>query len=74
MSALPKSRIKSSPESYRDLAKEALESVAEYKARAEQCRHEGNTPLASEYLQLAVEAIIRVDRYTILADFAEKNS
>jgi hypothetical protein len=61
-------------ESYRAMAKEALESVAIYNARAQWFESSGNHALASEYRLLSQEALTRALRYKELADLAEKHS
>jgi hypothetical protein len=53
---------------------EAINSVATYRARAEQNMAQGQPELAAEYNQLANEAVARAERYMVLADFAERNS
>jgi len=57
---------------YRDLAREALESVAVYNARAQWFERSGNQALANEYLQLSHEALERAQRYKELADLADE--
>jgi hypothetical protein len=57
---------------YRDLAREALDSVAVYNARAQWFECSGNETLASEYRQLSKEALERAQRYKELADLAER--
>jgi len=59
---------------YRDLAREALDSVAVYNARAQWFECSGNETLAIEYRQLAQDALNRAQRYKDLADLAEKRS
>ncbi len=61
-------------EAYRDLASEALDSVAIYKARAQWFECSGNKGLANEYLTLAKDALERAQRYKYLADHAEKHT
>lgn len=61
-------------ESYRALAKEALESVAIYNARAQWFECSGNVALAAEYRLLSQEALTRATRYKELADAAERHS
>jgi hypothetical protein len=59
---------------YRDLAREALDSVAIYNARAQWFECSGNETLAVEYRQLAQDALTRAQRYKDLADLAEKRA
>lgn len=61
-------------EAYRDLAMQAINSVADYRSRADQFKQKGQDEIAAEYQQLANEAVARAERYMILADFAEKNA
>jgi hypothetical protein len=61
-------------ESYRALAKEALESVAVYNSRAQWFESSGNQALAAEYRQLSQEALTRAASYKELADVAERHS
>ena len=58
-------------EAYRDLAREALDSVAIYNARAQWFDCSGNQNLATEYHQLSHEALERAQRYKELADLAD---
>ncbi len=51
----------------------AINSVANYRTRAEQNTAQGRPEIAGEYHQLANEAVARAERYLILADFAERN-
>ena len=64
----------SQPSAYRDLAREALESVGEYNARAHWFEIKGEREVALEYRQLAQESLARAQRYKALADLAEKQS
>jgi hypothetical protein len=57
---------------YRDLAREALDSVAVYNARAQWFDRSGNPALASEYRQLSQEALDRAQRYKELGDLADE--
>ena len=59
---------------YRELAMQAINSVADYRARAEQNTAQGQAEIAAEYQQLANEAVARAERYLILADFAQRNA
>lgn len=59
-------------EAYRDLAREALESVAIYNARAQWFECSGNENLATEYHQLSHEALERAQRYKELADLSDE--
>lgn len=59
---------------YRDLAHEALDSVAIYNARAQWFECSGNETLAFEYRRLAQDALTRAQRYKDLADLAEKRA
>ena len=59
---------------YRDMASEALDSVAIYNARAQWFACSGNETLANEYRQLSQEALERAQRYKELADLAEKHT
>lgn len=61
-------------EEYKDLAKEALESVAVYNARVQYFEVTGNKRLAREYRQLSLKALERAQRYKDLVAFAEKKS
>ena len=70
--ARPVTDINPQVEAYRDLASEALDSVAIYKARAQWFECSGNKSLANEYLTLAKDALERAQRYKYLADHAEK--
>jgi hypothetical protein len=70
--ARPVTDINPQVEAYRDLASEALESVAIYKARAQWFECSGNKSLANEYLTLAKDALERAQRYKYLADHAQK--
>ncbi len=70
--ARPVTNINPQVEAYRDLASEALDSVAIYKARARWFECSGNKSLANEYLTLAKDALERAQRYKYLADLAEK--
>jgi len=74
MSAKPIPQPQSRAESYRELAMEAINRTGEYEAKAEQYALQGDTQVAAEYRQLAAEAKTHAVRYTVLADFAEKNS
>jgi hypothetical protein len=56
---------------YRQLAREALEIVGVYSARAEWFEQKGEAHIAIEYRQLAQEAVARAQRYNSLADLAE---
>jgi hypothetical protein len=58
---------------YRDLAKEALNSVAIYNARAQWFECSGNKSLSMEYRQLSKDALERAQRYKDLADLADKH-
>lgn len=58
---------------YRDLAKEALDSVAIYNARAQWFECSGNKSLSMEYRQLSKDALERAQRYKDLADLADKH-
>ena len=66
--------MQSRADSYRELAMQAINDVAEYKTRAEHQTERGYPQIATEYLQLASEATVRAEKYLILADFAERNS
>lgn len=68
----PASDTNSQIAAYRDLAREALDSVAVYNARAQWFECSGNENLAGEYRQLSKEALERAQRYKELADLAEK--
>jgi hypothetical protein len=57
---------------YRNLAREALDSVAVYNARAQWFECSDNENLAGEYRALSKEALERAQRYKELADVAEK--
>jgi hypothetical protein len=59
---------------YRDLARDALERVGEYNARAHWFEIKGEPHIALEYRQLAQECLARAQRYKALADLAEKHS
>ena len=59
---------------YRDMAAEALRSVAEYNARAQWFELKHEPAIANEYRQLAQEALARAQRYKALADLTEKHS
>ncbi len=61
-------------EAYRDLAMQAINRVADYRAKAELFTQQGQAEIAAEYHQLANEAVARAERYMILADFAERNA
>ena len=61
-------------EAYRDLAMQAINSVAGYRSRADQFKQQGQGEIAAEYQHLANEAVARAERYMILADFAERNA
>lgn len=71
---MPASAPKENPQvsAYRDLAREALESITEYKARAHWYEIKGEAQIALEYRQLAQECLARAQRYKALADLAEK--
>jgi hypothetical protein len=58
---------------YRDLAKEALHSVAIYNARAQWFECSGNKALSIEYRMLSKDALERAQRYKDLADLADKH-
>lgn len=58
---------------YRDLAKEALNSVAIYNARAQWFECSGNKALSLEYRMLSKDALERAQRYKDLADLADKH-
>jgi hypothetical protein len=58
---------------YRDLAKEALDSVAIYNARAQWFECSGNKALSIEYRLLSKDALERAQRYKDLADLADKH-
>ena len=68
----PETDINPQVDAYRDLASEALESVAIYKARAQWFECSGNKSLAEEYQKLAKDALERAQRYKYLADLASK--
>jgi len=74
MSAQPKKQTNSRAEGYRELSMQALNSVTEYKVKAQHYSALGQADIAAEYQQLATEAIARAERYMILADFAECNA
>jgi hypothetical protein len=74
MSARPIPQPQSRAESYRELAKEAINRMAGYQAKAEHHARQRDAQIAGEYRQLAAEAKTHAVRYTVLADFAEKNS
>jgi regulator of protease activity HflC (stomatin/prohibitin superfamily) len=57
---------------YRNLAREALESVGEYNARAHWYEAKGEAQIALEYRQLSQEALARAQRYKALAALSEK--
>ncbi len=59
---------------YRDLAKEALDSVAIYNARAQWFACSGNKSLSLEYRQLSKDALERAQRYKDLADLTDKHA
>jgi hypothetical protein len=69
-SAPQKSRVSA----YRDLAREALERVGEYNARAQWFELKGDAHVALEYRQLSQECLARAQRYKALAELAEKHS
>ena len=52
---------------------QAVNSVADYRVKAERYAALGHTDIAAEYQQLANEAIARAERYMVLAAFAERN-
>lgn len=56
---------------YRELAREALERVAECNSRAHKSELEGHAHIA---LELSQEALVRAQRYKALADLAEKHT
>ena len=68
----PAADTNSQVSAYRDLAREALDGVAVYNARAQWFECSGNAILAGEYRQLSKEALERAQRYKELADLAEK--
>ena len=68
----PETDIIPQVEAYRDLASEALESVAIYKARAQWFECSGNKSLAEEYQKLAKDALERAQRYKYLVDLASR--
>jgi len=70
--ARPVADINPQVEAYRDLASEALDSVAIYKARAQWFECSGNKSLAEEYQKLSKDALQRAQRYKYLADLASK--
>jgi hypothetical protein len=66
--------FKPQSDAYRDLAREAIESVAVYNARAQWFELTGNRRLAEEYRQLSQEALARAQRYKELAERADKTA
>ncbi len=70
--ARPVTDVNPQVEAYRDLASEALDSVAIYKARAQWFECSGNKSLAEEYQKLSKDALERAQRYKYLADLASK--
>ena len=72
MSSELRSQRQSRAGGYRELAMQAINSVTDYRARAEQNTTQGQAEIAAEYQQLANEAVARAERYLILADFAER--
>ena len=67
----PGSEQKRGVTAYRQLAREALEIVGVYNARAQWYEQKGEPHIAIEYRQLAQEAVSRAQRYNSLADLAE---
>lgn len=61
-------------EAYRELAMQAINSVAGFRSKADQHKALGQDKIAAEYHELANEAVARAERYLILADFAERNA
>ena len=61
-------------DAYRELAMQAINSVAGFRSKADHYTQQGQDEIAGEYQQLANEAVARAERYLILADFAERNS
>jgi hypothetical protein len=74
MSESVQQQEKTQVSAYRDLAREALEGVREYNARAQSYGLKGETHVALEYRQLAQESLARAQRYKALANLAEKHS
>jgi hypothetical protein len=56
---------------YRELAREVLEIVDVYNARAQWFESKNEAHIAIEYRQLAQEAVARAQRYNSLAELAE---
>ena len=67
-----KARNLSRAQSYHDLAQQALNIVATYKAQAERFAAADDEQIAAEYRQLTQEALARAERYQSLANLAEE--